>query len=493
MDLYSMVTEIIGQNNRKGAMMLSMDIGHPDIEEFINIKTDLDRVTKANISVMANDEFMKAVENNEDWVMSFTTEHGDNFTKTVKARDLFRLIAKNNHQMGEPGFMYMNRIHHWNLTYGYDEYQIVGTNPCGEQPLSDYSSCLLGSINLSEFVVNPFTNEASFDLLGFKKAIGVVVKAMDDVLEENIERLPLEKQKEKARDWRQIGIGEMGLADMLIKLGVVYGSEESLRISEIISKTLINEAMKSTALLSKVRGSFPKYDYNSLIQSEFYQQNIDEDVKKIVEKYGMRNCALLSIAPTGSIGTMLRTSTGIEPNFKFSYTRKTESLGNEDVYYKVYAKIVQDYLEINPNATEELPSYFVESGDIASIDRIKMQSVWQRFIDTAISSTVNLPHEATIEDIEEIYMEAWKHGLKGITVFRDNCERVGILTTEEVIEEVKQLQRGEWKSLADDTYYIKRNLVIGCGKLKLFVGYSPSEQAIQDVYITKCGSGGYVI
>lgn len=727
MDLYSMVTQIIGQNNRKGALMLSMDIGHPDIEDFINVKTDLDRVTKANISVMSNDRFMEAVIYDDDWVMSFTTEHGDNYTKTVKARYLFNLIATNNHRMGEPGFLYMDRIYNWNLTCGYDDYKIVGTNPClvgdtliqtiegakpikdlvgtqpfvycmdengkliikqaskvwktrenaqlveidfnrgklictpdhliytrnrgwvkaielqpkdrlnglgfskgneiderikltsdkkyyrhhrfimeqmgydvkgkdihhkdgnhlnnifsnleilshsehskhtnighepscpqsiidgrfiskeehkprkktdkvnyenkgknfivksvkvldyvedvydmtvddvhnfvanniivhncGEQPLSDYSSCLLGSINLSEFVVNPFTKNAYFNFEDFKNAIRIVVKAMDDVLEENIERLPLKKQKEKAEQWRQVGIGQMGLADMFIKLGLKYGEQKSLEISEVIAKILINEAMRNTALLAKERGTFPKFDYNSLIKSDFYNKNIDEDVKKKVEMYGMRNCALLSIAPTGTIGTFLETSTGIEPNFKFKYTRKTESLGNQEEYHDVYAKIAREYREKNNN--KELPSYFVESDEIEPLNRIKMQSIWQTYIDTAISSTVNLPENATVEDIEEIYINAWKYGLKGITVFRNNCERMGILTTDkkedEEVEEVKELGRGEWKSLAEDTYYVKRKLTIGCGTLKLFIGYSPNEKTIQDLYIVKSGQGG---
>ena len=469
-----------------------MDIGHPDIEDFINVKTDLDRVTKANISVMSNDRFMEAVINDDDWTMSFTTEHGDNYTKTVKARFLFNLIATNNHRMGEPGFLYMDRIHNWNLTCGYDDYKIVGTNPCGEQPLSDYSSCLLGSINLSEFVVNPFTEKAYFDFEDFKDTIRIAVRAMDDVLEENIERLPLQKQKEKAEQWRQVGIGQMGLADMFIKLGLKYGEKKSLEISETIAKILINEAMRNTALLAKERGIFPKFDYNSLIKSDFYNKNIDEDVKKIVEMYGMRNCALLSIAPTGTIGTFLETSTGIEPNFKFKYTRKTESLGNQEEYHDVYAKIAREYREKNNN--KELPSYFVESDEIEPLNRIKMQSIWQTYIDTAISSTVNLSENATVEDIEDIYINAWKYGLKGITVFRNNCERMGILTTDKKedveVEEVKELRRGEWKSLADDTYYVKRNITIGCGKLKLFIGYSPNEQALQDLYIVKSGVGG---
>lgn len=283
----------------------------------------------------------------------------------------------------------------------------------------------------------------------------------------------------------------MGLADTFIKLGITYGSEESRQFSHKLGHFFINECVKATALLAKERGTFPKYDYKSLIKSDFYAKNIDPSVKSLVEMFGMRNCALTSIAPNGSIGTMLSVSTGIEPNFRFSYTRKTESLGDGDTYFEVYAKIVEDYLKVHPQDKGNLPSYFVESSSISSTDRIELQSVWQEYVDTAISSTINLPESATIEDIEQIYIHGWRKGLKGVTVFRDNCERVGILTTgKEEVKDVVELQRGEWKSLAEDTYYMKRNLTIGCGKLKLFVGISPSEGNIQDVYITKCGSGG---
>lgn len=338
--------------------------------------------------------------------------------------------------------------------------------------------------------MNPFKDYAYFNFDEFKKAVGIAVKAMDDVLEENINRLPLEQQREKARQWRQIGIGQMGLADTFIKMGITYGSKESLELSEKIAKTLINEAVYATTILARDRGAFPKYNYESICKSEFYQENIDEDVKSLVSMYGMRNCALLSIAPTGSIGTMLEVSTGIEPNFRFSYIRKTESLSNQDEYYEIFAKIVKEYKKINNDS--KLPEYFIESDKIKPINRIRLQSVWQKYIDTAISSTINLPEEATVEDIKEIYMSAWKYGLKGITVFRNNCERMGILTTSKKSdeEELEELKRGEWKSLAEDTYYVKRKLVIGCGTLKLFIGYSPSEKEIQDLYIVKSGQGG---
>ena len=489
MDLYSMVTGIIGQGNRTGALMLSLDVSHPDIEEFIDVKNDLDKVTKANISVMINNDFMKAVEENKDWELYFKTERGDEFKKIVNAKDLFRKIAKNNYDTGEPGQLFIDRVNNWNLTKGYDEYKIVGTNPCGEQPLSEYASCLLGSLNLSEFVDDPFTDKARFNEEEFIRAVHVVVRAMDDVLDENIDRLPLQEQRDKSRNWRQIGLGHLGLADTLIKLQMTYGDEDSLKFSDRIGKIFINECIRASALLAKERGVFPKYNYQSLLQSDFYQKNIDDDVKKLVEEYGMRHCSITSIAPTGSIGTMLAASTGIEPNFRFTYIRKTESMGQEDRYYKVHSKIVKDYLEVTNGDEDNLPEYFIESQDIKPLNRIKMQSTWQKYIDTAISSTINLPEETTIEEIEDIYMNAWKYGLKGITVFRDNCKRVGILSTKEN-EDTVELKRGQWKSLAEDTYYVKRSVKIGCGKLKLFIGYSPSEQTIQDLYIVQSGKGG---
>ena len=192
---------------------------------------------------------------------------------------------------------------------------------------------------------------------------------------------------------------------------------------------------------------------------------------------------------------MIEVSGGIEPIFSFSYTRKTESLHGEDKYYKVYTKIVKEYMEENNlKEEEELPDFFVNAQTIDPFKRVEMQGIWQTSIDASISSTINLPNETTVEDVEKLYMYAWEQGCKGLTIYRDGCERSGVLTLddkkEEKEEEIKELRRGEWKSLADDTYYVKRKLVIGCGTLKLFIGYSPSEQSIQDLYIVKSGQGG---
>lgn len=489
MDLYSLTTEIIGQNNRKGALMLTMEIDHPDIEEFIDIKKDLDRVTKANISVKVNDKFMKAVENNKDWELKFITEHGDILKKNVNAIKIFRKLCENNHEMGEPGCLFNNRIQNYNLTNGYENYNITSTNPCGEQPLSENSSCLLSSLNLSEFVLNPFTNDSKFDYESFVKAIKVVVRAMNEVLDENIYRLPLKEQQDQSKLWRQVGIGIMGLSDTFIKLGFTYGDEQSLKFSEDLGNIFINECIKQSSLLAKEQGVFPNYNYYSLLKSKLYNDIICDEVKEIVKENGLRNVSLTSIAPTGSIGTMLGTSTGIEPNFRFSYNRKTESLGNGDKYFKVDSQIVKDYKQVTNDNSDNLPNYFIESQDISYINRIKMQGTWQKYIDTGISSTINLPNDATVEDIEKIYMEAWKYGLKGITCFRDGCKRMGILTTNESKIE-GELHRGEYEKKPDNLIEVTRKIYSGCGKMMLHISVIPKEKRIFDVYVTNSSAGG---
>ena len=357
-----------------------------------------------------------------------------------------------------------------------------------EEPLPAGGSCLLGAMNLAEYVVNK-----RFDYESFKHDIYVVVKAMDDVLEQGLPLHPLQVQKDTVRDYRQIGIGIMGLADMLIKMECKYDTVEAIYLCDEIGFAMANEVIKANALLAKERGVYPKYNKEAVLSSEFIKANTDAQTYSLIEEYGLRNSQVLTIAPTGSISTMIQVSGGIEPIFSFSYTRKTESLHGEEKYYKVYTKIVKDYMEANGlNEEEELPNFFVNAQTINPFKRVDIQGVWQEHIDASISSTVNLPNATTVEDVEQLYMYAWERGLKGMTIFRDGCARAGVLTLgdKEEEEEVKELRRGEWKSLAEDTYYVKRNVTIGCGKLKLFIGYSPSEQSIQDLYIVKSGQGG---
>lgn len=296
----------------------------------------------------------------------------------------------------------------------------------------------------------------------------------------------------------------MGLADMLIKLGITYGSNESLRLCDEIGKCMIDTAIKTSAFMAKENGrTFPMYNKDNLFKSKFFIENTTEETKKIVEKYGMYNSQLLTIAPTGSISTMIGISGGIEPIFAMYYTRKTESLDkNGDKYYKVYTKIAKDYMEENKIVDDKyLPEYFVVSSDIPYNNRIKMQSVWQKHIDASISSTVNLPEDTTIEDIAKLYESAYDNGLKGITVFRNNCKRAGVLSVDPPKKEeefkiskkygefINGFPRGMIENVPDGLEYRKYKLKTGCGTLYLFVGYDEDEGRIYDIF-TNTGSGG---
>ena len=431
-DFYSHVTGLIGQSGRRGALMLSIDCSHPDLEDFINLKTQSDICTKANISVRISDAFMKAVENNEDWTMSFyRPESNQTITKTKKARDLFRLLALRNWEWAEPGILYWDRIQNYNLLDNTD-FKYAGVNPCAEEPLPAGGSCLLGSINLAEFVKNPFKKTACIDFDALEQAVFVSVVALNQVLIEGLNLHPLEEQRNSVRELRQIGLGTMGLGDMLIKLGIKYGSEESLKIIDTIYKHIATSAIHQSLELAKAHGCYKKCDKEKLVESNFIKNlHLPVAVLDEIKKYGLYNSQLLTCAPTGSIGTMFEISTGVEPNFALSYTRKTQSLDGKDTFYKVHAKIVKDYLEANNlDADSKLPDYFITSGEIDPLDRIKVQGTLQKYIDASISSTINLPKEATVEDVYNIYFNAWKYGLKGVTVYRSGCLREGILTVE---------------------------------------------------------------
>lgn len=757
MELYSFITGLIGQAGRRGALMLSMECTHPDIEEFINLKTKPGVCEKANISVMVNGKFIQAVERDEDWVTEFNSPETGLITRTFKARDLLKLLAKRNWEWAEPGLLYWDQIQYANLNSNNPEFKLVGTNPCqpasavlltptglttmgklkegdliwssegwtkvvekwstgikdvyryrtsrgmfvgtenhrlmsegikieakdcesidsltgdfrerdfaflpevvmdglvlgdgyvhkasnnlvllcigmndsnyftsevkdlikekrpgigryayeittsiqpyelprkweisipdrymeadrqtvcsllrglysangsvinpptgysritykttspvlrdqiqillnslgigsyyttnksteiefsngiytckvsydinitsdrakfmnligflqkyktkkvihgdshkrkmqelilektylgkeevfditvdnsthtywtgglnvsncGEIPLQEGGACLLGSINLSEFVQNPFTEGAVIDYLSLGDTVHAAVRALNDVLDENIPTHPLQIQRDNARDWRAIGLGTMGMADMLIKLGVRYGSSESLEVLHHVYGFIIKEALTSSNNLAMLNGAFPKCRKELLTSTVFIKDlHLPDSLLKDIDTYGLRNSQLLTCAPTGSIGTMLQVSTGVEPNFALKYTRRTQSLDGKDTYYDVNARIVEDYFDavgIDQNARDLslLPDYFVESKDILPIERVEVQGVVQHYIDNSISSTINLPEEATVEDIYRIYLEGWRHGLKGVTVYRQGCNREGILT-----------------------------------------------------------------
>lgn len=435
MDFYSYVTGLIGQAGRRGALMISISCEHPDIEEFINLKTKQGVCEKANISIRVSDEFMQAAIDDRDWETSFTSLETGTITRTFRARDLLKLLAKRNWEWAEPGLLYWDRITGYNMLNNDGNFAYAGVNPCAEEPLPAGGSCLLGSINLSEFVINPFTDKANIDWDGLEEAVSIAVLGLNQVLNEGMMLHPLHEQRESVKNWRQIGLGTMGLADMLIKLGVTYGSTGAIKITESVYETIARTAVIASLELAKVNGCYPMCRKEKLVNSSFIQAlNLPENVLKDIETYGLHNSQLLTCAPTGSIATMLQVSTGVEPNFALHYTRKTQSLNGKDTFYTVSAKIIQDYYDEvhdyddGDDILPKLPDYFVESKDIAPIDRIKMQAVLQKYTDASISSTINLPNEATVDDVYNIYVEAWKHGLKGVTVYRAGCNREGILT-----------------------------------------------------------------
>lgn len=432
MDLYSLVTGMIGQNGRRGALMISIDSNHPDLEEFIDIKNDLTRVTKANVSVRLDDKFMEAVKNNKEHELTFfRPEVKQTVTKKVNAREVFMKLAKNNWSMAEPGCLFWDRIENWNMLSQTEGFKFAGVNPCSEEPLPAGGSCLLGSINLAAFVKNPFTKTASFDFDDFAKTVEVSVIGLNETLDEGLPLHPLEEQQIAVGHWRQIGLGIMGLADLYIKMGVRYGSKEGLELSKRISSLMADVSIKTSSFLAKKTGAYPKCDIDAILRTEYLQANASKETIELVKKYGLKNSQILTIAPTGSIGTMLGISTGIEPIFANSYTRKTETLHGKDTYYKVYTPIVEQYMnEFKINEEEDLPEFFVTSSTLNYRDRIDMQSIWQYAIDASISSTVNVPEEFTVEETFDLYLYAWEQGLKGVTIFRENCDRVGILTTD---------------------------------------------------------------
>ena len=505
MDLYSMVTGLIGQNGRRGALMISLDCHHPDLEEFIDLKTDLNKVTKANISVRITDDFMEAVMNDEDFELSFIREEtGEEIKKIVRAKYIFHKICKNNWDFAEPGMLFWDNVTNWNLLSNNNEFAYAGVNPCAEEPLPAGGSCLLGSINLSEFVNNPFTLGAQINFEKLEKTVRTAVRFLNDILDEGLTLHPLNKQQLTVRDWRQIGLGIMGAADMLIKLGFKYGGQNAISICNALGRFIANTAINESALLAKEKGAFVKCNPAQILETPFIQENASPDTKELIKQYGLINSQLLTIAPTGTLSTMLGISGGVEPIFANSYTRKTESLHGEDIYYKVYTPIVEQYMKVN-NLTDEseLPEYFVTAKDIVPIDRIKMQEAFQNHIDASISSTINLPNEATVEDVEEIYMEAWKHGLKGITIYRSGCAREGILIEESKGQENNKtsneclsydnpnnLPRGYVVDTSDDLVGYKRKLNTGCGSIHMEVYADELTGELQETFINIGSSGG---
>ena len=504
MEMFNTTTSSISQGGaRKGALMMSIDIRHKEAPTFITIKTNEDKITKANLSLEIDDEFMEAVDKyystGEIVVLHESREYNGHIVEyDVVPITLYKLMIKTVYDWGEPGCIFTNRFRNYNLMEFDTDYEIATCNPCGEQPLPKNFSCNLGSLNLSEFVVYPYTKNAYFDWHNFIEAVYIAVEALDDIIDENIERHALKEQAENSRNYRNIGLGVMGYANMLFKLRLTYGSEEAIEFTDALFSRMLNAALYESALLAKKKGAFPKCKKEEILKSQIIVNHAVESVKEAIEKYGLRNCSLISIAPTGSIATMLGVSGGCEPEFALSYTRKTENL-NES--YEVFCKSVEEYWKLTDETIDKgniksLPKYFVTSKDISWKDRINTQSIMQNYVDTAISSTVNLSKDTPIEEIEQIYLYAWKKGLKGITIYRSGCMREGILTTEESKQKKEEIicnkpERGEVIPVNDnDAIGFKRKLMTGCGSLHCTAFFDVNTGELVETYLSKGSTGG---
>lgn len=369
---------------------------------------------------------------------------------------------------------------HWGIVDGFVVHN------CAEEPLPSGGSCLLGSINLSEFV----TKDKTFNFDDFANTVDIAVKALNEVLDEGLPLHPLKEQRESVHDWRQIGLGIFGLADLLIKMNIRYGSDEAIHLCDMIGHKMAYQAIKTSAELAKVIGHYPKYHPEAVSQSAFFSEHVgDIDVS-----CGLANSQLLTIAPTGTLSTMLGVSGGIEPIFANYYTRKTESLHGHDEYYKVYTPIVKNYMdEHNIDDDSELPDFFVTAQTLDYKERIRMQAIWQKHIDASISSTVNVPNSFTVEEVEDLYMKAWEAGLKGVTIFRDGCQRAGILTLDNATEEKQlptKLERGMIIKVDNNSIGKERHLVTGCGTLHCSAFFDPDTGDLLECFLNKGSSGG---
>ena len=417
---------------------------NPEIEDFITTKQgDSNKeLTQFNISVGITDKFMNAVDNDLPWDLIFEGK----VYKTVQAKELYELMTKNAHQHNEPGILNLDHINKYNN--GYYDFKIESVNPCGEIVMPPYSLCSLSAINLTKFIIDPFTSEAYFDFRGFIRTVGIGIRFLDNVLDAT--EYPLQKIKDVSKVWRRIGLGFTGLGDAFAMLGITYGSKASMGFSEKLGRTLRDYSYAASVSLAREKGKFKKCNNKFIIQSEFIKQ-LPENLIKDIEKYGLRNVAMNTVAPTGTTSFSIgqNCSSGIEPIFSLQYDRVIRTgMGEETKTETVYDYAWLEYhnmLVINNDhiETDEIPSSFVTTFDIDIYKAIDVQAIFQKYIDHSISKTLNLPNGTTYEEYNKLFHYAYNKELKGFTTFNPEGSMKGILTTEVKSEaEVKRREDG---------------------------------------------------
>lgn len=482
MEKYSNTAREVGAEGRRAALMISLDVHHPDALEFINAKKDTTKVTGANISIKLTDDFMKAVENNETIRQSFPVDSDKKIVSfDVNAKSIWDNIIHNAWSTGEPGVLYWDTILKESVPDCYENFgfKTITTNPCGEIPLCSYDSCRLMSLNLYSYVNNPFTESANIDMHLFEKHSMLALRIMDDIIDLEIEKIDsilkkinsdpeeeyikeTEKQlwikiREKCIKGRRTGIGVTAEGDMLAALGLRYGTDDANNMINIIHKVLCQSVYSSSAQLAAQRGSFEIYNHELEKDNPFLKRlwKSDSILEERMIKYGRRNIACLTMAPTGTISIMTQTTSGIEPVFKPIYKRRRKINGDNDNAHVDFVDEVGDryeeflvihpkfkvWMDINGYSLPDKPSqneidkmvelspyYKATANDIDWISKVHMQGMIQKWIDHSISVTINLPNDATEETVAKLYREAWLCGCKGVTVYRDGC-RAGILVS----------------------------------------------------------------
>ena len=491
LDLFNETGNVISQHGRRGATMVSIDCSHPDIEELLDTKMKGDRLQSMNVSIKFTDEFMTAVDCDKPYTLKFDVKStGEHIEKTIKAREFFKKFCECQWNWGDPGALFIDEFNDYNMLSGYDNFRILTTNPCAELPLGAWGSCNLGSINLAKFV-DMYTGKFCWG--SFIDTVHVAVRALNDALDYSYDKQPYEENRKYIRDWRPIGLGVFGYADMLVELGLKYGSEEALEFTRRLFHCLTNEAVKASAFLCQdYFNTFGEYDYDKTADSKFFQ-SLDDDTKKCVEEYGLLNGQLISIAPTGSISLLAgRYTGGCEPIYKLYYERTTHKLEEQGKTFRVFSHSIEDLLARNElsmdTSAEDIKKmfpYVIESHDVEPIQRILTQATMQKYVDNSISSTVNLPESATPDDIFAIYDAAWQTGCKGITVFRDNCARGNILGLSKKEEKptilhdsLKPERRGDIGTLVGKTY----TQVMGDGT-KLYITVNWKDDKLFEIFV----------
>lgn len=416
MNLFSESTNTVSQAGRRGALMLTMRVDHPDILDFITIKNDTSRrkVQYANISCLITHEFMQAVLDDTD----FDLRWGGRVFETVRARELWRKIIENAHASAEPGIIFWDTMKEYhNVEYANP---LTSTNPCGEQPLASYTACNLGSINLSRFV----DADGEFDFVELGEVARTATRFLDDVIDYNMDNHALDKIKEAVASDRRVGLGITGLADAFVRMGIGYDSEAALETVDQIMETICRAAYQTSIDLAREKGAFPLYSWEGMNRSKFVQA-LPDDLREQIKQFGLRNSTVLTVPPVGTGSIVAQCSSGVEPIFCTSYKRRVKQDDGETfTEYTVYHPLVKELF----GDDDELPDHVVTAHDIDPYFRVRMQGTIQRWVDSAISSTVNLPTDVSVETVADIYITAYKAGLKGITVYREGS-REGILVT----------------------------------------------------------------